>query len=173
MADRPGHVREGSRFARASAPITGVGTPYRAMPLPGGRRRSWRPVVEGALALFNAAALVSLAVWWGSHDACLHDYKADQARILSGAALGGGAGFLGWFSYRWRLRSILVSGLFWTCIGAVTLFYGLSPYPYMLPLFERDSPATIGGVVFVAAGLASIATFRSRDRTRPRSPGAP
>jgi hypothetical protein len=98
-------------------------------------------------------AVVALAVWWINYQGEPHDYKADQARILVGAALAGAIGFLGWFSYRLRLMLILVSGLFWAFIGAVTLFYGVSPYPYMLRFLGRDYPATMGGVVFVAVGL--------------------
>jgi hypothetical protein len=143
--------------------------PYRAMPLPG-PRRSWRPLVETLLALFNAAALVALALWWVHYQNNPHDYrdgyKADEVRVLAGAALVGAIGFLGWFSYRWRLRFILASGLFWAFIGAVVLFYGLSPCPYVLRVLGRDYCVTMGGVVYVGVGLASIATFRSRDRTR-------
>jgi hypothetical protein len=141
-------------------------TPYRAMPLPRSPRQSWRPVVERTLALFNAAALVALAAWWATHEGEHYGDKADQARVLAAVALGGTIGFLGWFSYGLRLKLILASGLVWALSGAVTLFYGLSPYPYMFRFLGRSYPATAGGIVFVAVGIASVATFWSRDRTR-------
>jgi hypothetical protein len=164
MAHWLGQKGEARTVARSPARAE-EGATYRAMPLTPDPRRSGRRIVERGLALFNAAAL-ALAVWWVNNQGEPHDYKMGEACIIAGVALGGTIGFLGWFSYGLRLRLILVSGLFWGVIGTVTLLYGLSPYPFVLRLLGREYPGTMGGVVFVAVGLASVAAFRSRERTR-------
>jgi hypothetical protein len=139
------------------------------MPVSPPPRRDWRPVVERGLALFNALALLAVAVWWIQGGRGLGGYKADQARVLTAVALGGSAGFLGWFPYGLRLKLILVSGFVWVMAGSVTLFYGFSRFPYVFRLFGNEHSATFGGYLFVAVGVLSVMTFLSRDRTRYRA----
>ena len=145
--------------------------PYRGMPLPLSAKRDWRPVVERGLAVFNAVALLAVALWWAYGDRGFGDSRAQHARVLTAVALGGTAGFLGWFAYGLRLKLIFVSGLVWVTAGAVTLAYGLTPFPYILRLSGHPFSATPGGFLFVAVGALSVMTFLSRDRTRQR-PGA-
>jgi hypothetical protein len=159
--------------SRKSRKGEGDAAPYRAMPLPARPRESWRPLLERALVLFNAAALAGLALWWGSYPGTPSDDKANQALLLAGVGAGGALGFLGWFSYALRLRLIFLSGLLWGLVGAVTVGYGLTPFPYVFRLFGDVYSTTTIGVVLVAVGIGSVVTFLSRERTRYVSGRAP
>jgi hypothetical protein len=123
-------------------------------------------MVERGLVLFNAVALAGLAVWWGSYPGTPSGDKANQVLLLAGAGAVGALGFLGWFSYPLRLRLILVSGVLWVLVGVVTVGYGLSPFPYVFKLFGEVYSATTIGVVLLAVGIGSVATFLSREQTR-------
>jgi hypothetical protein len=140
--------------------------PYRVMPTSPVRSQAWQSFVERTAALFNAAALVSLVVWWVRYKGDPLDYKADEARVLAAIALFGTVGLVGWFSRRLRLAMVFASGVLWTVVGAVTLSYGLSPFPYLVRFLGHDYPATPGGVLFVVVGVASVATSYSRARAR-------
>lgn len=136
------------------------------MPLSPFLRERWRRAFEAALAACDAIALVVVGAWWW-RGADLNDAsKVGQALAFTVVALAGAAGLFGQFSYEGRLRLILLSGLIWVVVGGVTLAYGFSAFPFVVRFHEQSYPTTLGGFVFVAVGLASIATYRSRVRSR-------
>jgi hypothetical protein len=134
--------------------------PYRAMPLPPGPPREWRPIVERGLAAFNGLILVaSLSTEWVLDTSRLFGWCLCPALPL---AL---YGFLSHAPRRQRAFAVVPSGLLWFLSGIVLMARAVMVYrfedlrlppdlclPPNPPPWCPPSVLFAFGLLFIAAG---------------------